>query len=201
MSSEGPFQPILVCDQEGHIRTCTRCILYLTFKYRHHHGGTLFCGSQYKYCRGYLLIKMNSLLLLCFPRVTTQSSWNKIGVPILSTSRWLACEPTATASCIPIACAPYKGGVQMAEPSSPALAHFRWLCYPKWPEPGLQSKDRRRYQPLSPPKPWPKPISLSILTIRANCFVSSQVGPYSLSLLEVQWGLIVELKKKKKKLF
>lgn len=34
----------------------------------------LLWGFQYKYCRGYLLIKTNPVLLVCFPKVNTQPS-------------------------------------------------------------------------------------------------------------------------------
>lgn len=37
----------------------------------------LLGGFQYKYCHGYFLIKTNSVLLVCFPKITMQSGWSK----------------------------------------------------------------------------------------------------------------------------
>lgn len=149
---------------------------------------------QYKHCHGYLLIKTNAVLLVCFPRVTMQASQNK-RFWMHSNSR--CCLWTYNHCMHPTATRPWEGAVQMSERSRPEPAHFRWLWHSKWAEPDLQMKDGSRSPVSSPFKRWPKAISLSILTVIANCFGFSQVGPCSLSLQEVHWGLFVVKKNKK----
>lgn len=159
----------------------------------------LLWGFQYKYCRGYLLIKTNSVLLACFPRVTMQSSWNNRSECIKAPGvESVSPQPLYLS---PVAFRPYRGGVQLVEPSRPALAHFSWHCHPRRAEPSVQMKDRSRSPASSPFKPLPKAISLndnSIPTVEANCFCFKQVGPYSLSFLEVHWSLFGAGREKKR---
>lgn len=96
MTSGGPFQPILVCDQEGHVRTCPRYIQHLRSEYKHQHEAPLLRCFQYKHCHGYLLIETNSVLLA------------KIRDSECIKSPGVVCEPTTTV-CTQLQADPEKG--------------------------------------------------------------------------------------------